>query len=210
MIKKYTYKFARNLSLFLGISLTLLFLNCTKYEEEAPFFDGLYLKYYEVFSNSEESKDIIWTREIEYRFKQLESENFNISQIVNTKRGKRLDKKLETPSFPQVGNDLIIDGKGIVLKSEVNFNFPEGMLSYLWLPSDKRKEGPEMIKMIRKVEERTRWEGLEVWPVKGILGDMHYYDADTGYLVGSENISGKLKMRIIDTNYAELKAILSE
>ena len=78
----------------------------------------------------------------------------------------------------------------------------------MWLPADKRKKNDEMIKAIRKVGVMKKWEGLEVLPVKGLLGDMYYYDVNTGILVGAENINGKLKMLLIDTSYAGLKAIM--
>jgi hypothetical protein len=194
----------------LCVFLFLVFSGCTKYKEEPPFFDGLYLKYYEVFSKSEKPEDIIWTREIEYRFEKLKNGDFHISQMVNTQRGKRLDKKLDPPPYPQVGDDLTIDKNGIVLKGGDNFNFPEGYPSYLWLPSDKREKGAEMIKMIWKVEEKRKWEGIEVLPVKGMLGNIRYYDVATGILVGTENINGKLKMILVDTNHAGLKAVLPE
>ncbi|MEN8263007.1 MAG: hypothetical protein ABFR82_06050 [Nitrospirota bacterium] len=168
------------------------------------------MKYIEIYSKSEMPEDIIWEREIVYGFKQLGVEGFHITQTVNTRMGKRLDGKIKPLPYPQVGDDLTIDKKGIVLKDGDNFNFPEGHPSYLWLPADKRKMNDEPIKAIRKVGAIKKWEGLEVFPVHGLLGDMYYYDVHTGILVGAENINGKLKMLLIDTNYAGLKTISAD
>ena len=121
-----------------------------------------------------------------------------------------MDKKLPIPPYPQVGDDLTIDERGIVLRGGDQMNFAVGYPSYLWLPHDKRKKGAEVIEVIRKVEEKTRWEGWEVQPVKGMLGDMHYYDANTGILVGVENLKGKLKMTLVDTNLETLKVALTK
>ncbi len=201
-------RFKKGLILLIAISIPFIFLHCTKYKEEAPFFDGLYLKYYEVFAKSQNPEDIIWTRDIVYRFKQTEDGNFHISQKVHTQKGKRWKLELELIPYPQVGDDLTIDKKGIVLKGGDGFmNFINGYPSSLWLPSDKRKEGDEVIEAIRKVEEKTRWKGWEVLPVKGMLGDRRYYDVNTGILVGVEYIKG-LKTALIDTNLKVLKATL--
>lgn len=196
--------------LILGIWLLIALSGCTKHKEPVPFFDGLYLKYNEIFSKSEMPEDIIWERKIIYRFKQLKSGEFHITQKISTRMGQRLDEKTELVPYPQVGDDLTIDKNGTVIKGGDNLNFPEGLSSYLWLPEDKRKKDDEMIKAIWKVGEMTKWEGLEVLPVKGMLGDMHYYDVHTGILVGAENINGKLKMLLIDTNYVGLKATLPD
>lgn len=186
----------------------MIFLHCTRYKEPAPFFDGLYLKYHEVFGKSENPEDIIWTRDIEYRFRQLEGSNFHISQVVDTKRDKNLDVKIEPTPYPQVGADLTIDQQGNVLKGGNNFYFVNGYPVYLWLPPDKRKVGTEVITAIRKVEEKTKWKGRDVWPVKGMLGDTYYYDLNTGFLIGAENLKGKLKMTLTDTNFEKMKSIL--
>ncbi len=196
---------------FAFFSISLLVLGCQKKNEQAPFFDGLYLRYYEVFAKSQSPENIIWTRKIEYRFKQLEDGSFHVSQEINTKRGKKLKKDIEPTLYPQAGEDLTIDKKGIVLKGGDGFiNFIEGFPSSLWLPFDKRKEGTEVIDKVRKVGEKITWDGREAWPVKGIIGDIHYYDVNTGFLIGVENISGKLKMTLVDTNLEALKATLSE
>ncbi len=195
--------------IFVFLFISLLILGCQKRNEEALFFDGLYLKYQEVFGNPETPERTIWTRDIEYRFKELENGNYHISQKVNTKRGKRLNKKIEPTSYPQVGEDLTIDKKGIVLKGGDGFmNFINEFPSYLWLPSDKRKKGAVVIEAIREVEDKTRWEGREVWPAKGMIGDVHYYDVNTGVLVGVESLNGNLKMKLVDTNHETLKTSL--
>jgi hypothetical protein len=195
----------------LALSYFLLTLGCQQRSEPAPFFDGLYLKYGEVFSKSSKPEDIIWTREIGYTFKKLEDGNFHVTQGVKTKRGKRLKKELEPIPYPQIGEDLTVDKKGIVLKGGDGMNFINGYLSCLWLPPDKRKEGADLfkIKIMWRVEEKTRWEGWEVWPVKMLTqDDMRYYDVNTGFLVGEEHMRGKWKTILQDTNLDVLKAAI--
>lgn len=196
---------------FVFLSISLLFLGCQKKNEQAPFFDELYLEYYEVFGKPQNSEDPIWTREIEYRFKKLGNGSFHISQKVNTQRGEKLEKTVEPTPYPQVGEDLTIDQKGIVLKDGDNFmNFINGYPAYLWLPPDKRKKGVEIIKGVRIVGDKTESEGREVMSVNGLLGDIHYYDVETGILVGVENLNGKLKMILVDTNHETLKTFLTK
>ena len=203
-------KFSKGTLTVYALLLTGIFITgCHKNSKPAPFFDGLYLKYHEVFGK-QESGDIIWIREIEYRFLEMEDGSFYVSQTVNTQRGNKLDKKIEPFPYPQAGDDLTVDQRGIVMKGGDSFNFPEGLLSYLWLPPDKRKKGAEMIQVIKTVEEKMEWEGFDVLAVKGLAGDVHYYDVNTGLLVGMENFSGKLKMVLTDTNHTELKAALTK
>ena len=186
----------------------MVLLQCTKHEAEPPFFDGLYLKYHEVFGNEQEYEHIRWTRDIVYRFKQAEDGNFHISQRIDTQKGKGWKLKIEPMPYPEAGEDLTVDKKGIVLRGGDNFNFPNGYPSYLWLPSSKRRNGAVVIEIIRRVGEKTIWKGCEVWPVTGALGDTHYYDVNTGILVGAESIRGRLKLTLVDTNLEALKEVL--
>jgi hypothetical protein len=202
--------FKKAMSLFLIVFFSLFFIHCTKYNEPVPFFDGLFLKYHEIFGNSKNTEKIIWIRDIEYRFKELENGNFRIIQKVETQRGKVLDKRIEPVPYPIVGEDLTIDNKGIILKGGDNFNFPNGYPSYLWLPPDKREEGAEIMKVVWKVEKQMKWKSWNVLLVIGMLKDKRFYDTNTGFLMGTENISGKLKMILVDTNMNTLKTILSK
>jgi hypothetical protein len=194
--------------LFVFPLIILLSIGCQKINEQAPFFDGFYLNYSEVFGDPNNSEDIIWTRVIEYRFKKLEDGNFHISQEVSTHEGKILEKKVEPTTFPMVGDDLSIDNKGIVLKGGDLINFINEHPSYLWLPFDKRKKGTAVIENILKVQKRMRWEDWDVLLVKGILGNHFYYEMKTGILVGTENLNGKLRMKLVDSNQEKLKGLI--
>jgi len=191
------------------MAFVVMLLSCVRQEDPVPFSDGLYLKYHEVFSNSERPDDVFWTRDIEYKFKKLDDGTFHVLQEVSTQKGKRIDGKLEPVPYPDVGDDLTIDKKGTVLKGGNNFNFMDGYLSYLWLPHDKRQKGDMVINVIRKAEEKRKWGQWVAVPVKGLIGDMLYYDADTGFLVGLENVQGKLRMSLVATNHKRLKGTLS-
>lgn len=197
----------KRLILLMAACSALVLLQCTKVTEQAPFFDGLYLKYHETFGDSEKPDGLIWSREIEYKFKKTKKGDFQIYQVVTTQRIKKLNKKIEPVPYPLIGDDLTIDQKGKVLKGGNNLDFVNDYTSSLWLPFDKRKIGAEVIEKISKVGQEIKWAGQDVWPVKGLLGDVHYYDLKTGFLVGAENFKGKLKMVLIDTNLNELAAI---
>jgi hypothetical protein len=188
----------------------IVLASCTKYKKPAPFFDGLYFKYYEEFFSSDTQKDTVWTREIEYRFKQVDNGNYHVTQEVNTRRSKKMHEKLKLVQYPKVGKDLTIDKNGVVIKGGNNFNFANGFLSYLWLPPEKRNEHTDKKRIPQEVEEKRKWEKWTVIPVRRIVTDTHYYDAGSGFLVGSENIGGKLKMMLIDTNQRVLKATISK
>jgi len=199
------------LALCLCTSLFLIFLSCSKNKEPAPFFDGLFLTYQEVFGSSEKGEDIFWTRKITYHFKQMKDNTFKISEDVKTQRGKRLKKGIKPVPYPGIGTDVIVDERGIVVKGAASVNFfIEGYPSYLWLPYAKRKTGEVIIKVVSKVGKRTRWRGWEVWPVSFGDSKLHvdYYDADTGILVGKQTNEGKVFTMLVDTNLKELKAAL--
>jgi hypothetical protein len=191
-------------------SIILLASGCNKQKEPAPFFDGLYFKYYEEFFSSDTQKDTVWTREILYRFKQVDNGNYHVTQEVNTRRSKKMHEELEPVQYPKVGKDLIIDKNGVVIKGGNNFNFANGLLSYLWLPPEKRNEHTDEKGIPQEVEEKRTWEKWTVIPVRRLVTDTHYYDTGSGFLVGSENIGKKLRMILVDTNYSALKATISK
>lgn len=193
------------LILFIILFFNLLVLGCQERSESAPFFDGLHLKYYEVFGNTQNPEEVFWTRDIDYRFKHLEDGNYHVSQKVITQREKKLRENIEPTPYPQVGKDLTLDRKGIVLKGGDTVNFIKGYPSYLWLPLNKRKKGAEILEGIREIEGKIEWEKREVWSAKGVSGDKYYYDVETGILIGSEFLPDKIKMILTDTNLSALK-----
>ncbi len=184
-------------------------MSCTKYEEPTPFFDGLFLKYHEVFGDPENIEKIAWTREIEYRFKELDDGNFHIIQEIKTQRGKALDKRIEVVPYPKAGEDLTIDRTGKVIKGGDFTNFVRGYPSYLWLPLEEMRKGVEIIEGIWKVGGEARWRGCDALLVEGTLKDKRYYDVKTGVLLGVENVTGKLRMFLVDTNMEALKGCLN-
>lgn len=192
------------------IFLIVFFISCTEYNEPAPFFDGLFLRYHEVFGDPKDKEKILWTREIEYQFKELKNGNFHIIQKVKTQRGKALDKGIEPVPYPEAGENLTIDREGKVVKGGDFMNFVKGYPSYFWLPPEKRKDGGEIIEGIWKVKGRVRWRSCNALLVEGILKDKRYYDINTGILLGVENATGKLKMILVDTNLETLKLCLDK
>jgi hypothetical protein len=212
MIEYCPHKKAVIVCVFIILIGCLSILGCQQSSEPAPFFDGLYLTYGEVLAKSPKPEDVIWTREIRYTFNKIEDGNFYVKQEVHTRRGKRLKQELEPTSYPQVGNDLFIDKFGIVLKGGDGMNFVDGYLSYLWLPPDKRKKRADLfkLKVAWRVEEKKKWEGWEVWPVRMLTqDDMRYYDVNTGFLVGEEHMGGRWETTLLDTNIDVLKAAIA-
>jgi len=195
---------------FVFLFLIMSFIGCKAYSESAPFFDGLFLRYYEVFGNPEDNEKILWTRWIEYRFEKTEDGNFHIIQKIKTQRGKALDKRLEPVPYPEAGEDLTIDREGNVVRGGDFVNFVKGYPSYLWLPPEKMKEGTEIVEGVWKVEGRVVWRDCNALLVKGMLKDKRYYDINTGVLLGTEDVTGRLKMILIDTNIERLKPCLDK
>jgi hypothetical protein len=195
-----------------GLTLSGLFWGCQQRNQVAPFFDGMYLSYEEISGKSSKPKDILWIREIHYRFQQRENGTFKIFQKIHTERGQGLNEDTALVAYPEVGDELMVDGQGTVLQGGDGINFIDGYPLYLWLPPKYRKEGAEVIPIARKVKDKTEWKGWEVWPV--VFGDMSikalYYDNETGILAGAESLNGKIKMKLKDTNLKELKATVSK
>ena len=201
-------------TILLGVLLLLILCQCSKSKEPAPFFDGLYLNYEEVSGKSQKEKteDILWTRQIRYRFQQKEDGTFKIFQQVHTERGQGLKKEIEPVAYPEAWEDLTVDAQGTVLQGGDGINFVDGYPSYLWLPRKHREEGAAAIPIIQEVKDKTEWEGWQVWPV--VFGESsikaNYYESEMGILVGMEAFNGKIKMMLKETNLKGLRAALSE
>lgn len=195
-----------------GLAFGILAFGCQQGSEPAPFFDGLYLIYEEVMAGTPRPEGILWIRKIHYRFGEGGDGTFKISQEVHTERGQRLKKGIEPVAYPQAGADLAVDKTGIVLSGGDQMTFIEGYPSYLWLPPKYRKEGASVIPIVRKVKEKAEWKSRKVWPV--VFGQseiqVHYYDPQTGFLIGMESLKGKMSMMLIETNHEALKAALPE
>ena len=51
-------KHIKVLFLLAAMSLSLILLHCAKYKGQAPFFDGMYLKYQEVFDSEGRLREV--------------------------------------------------------------------------------------------------------------------------------------------------------
>jgi len=211
--RKHTFKVGaiqfRNASIIIPIFLLLFLTGCVKENDEAPFFDGFYLKYTEVFGASKKTENNFWTREITYKFTKDNDGNFQISENVQTQRGQRLDKDISPTPYPKVNGNILLNKNGIVIGGGDSRYFINGQPSYLWLPPEKRDRGAKLMDGLAEVRDITQWKKWEVLRVDGLLGDITYYDVNTGILIGNEQLNGKVTMVLEDSNLSALKSRLS-
>ena len=190
--------------LFPLMVLWVLLGACQQNRGENELREGLYLKYQEIVRKAPDSESVIWSRAIDYQFHGTANEELEIIQTIQTLVKKELKQGVQILNYPQPGDDLSIDSRGVVIKGGDNINFIDGYPSYLWLPPKYRKEGASVFPVLMKVGEKKGWNGLDVWPVI-VAGkpeiQVNYYEAETGILIGIEKLKGKIKLRLVETNH---------
>ncbi len=162
--------------LFLGVSLLLILSNCTKYNEEAPFFNELFLEY-----------DVMGYATI-YNVETLDDNQFKITETE--KRGPLSDDIEE----------LFVDEYGKVYKS--TFKDYEGKFSPIWIPVHEMEIG-DTFNNGYKVIRREQWKKWEVFVIQNpLFPEERYFDTNTGYRVGAEGKAklGRYKAVLINTN----------
>lgn len=154
------------------IILSLVFLfNCSKYKEEAPFFDGLTLEYkWGLMKKVYEVKDI--------------DKGF---RILQTRVSKGLGNKTE---------EFFVDEYGKVYKSTEKAYV--GHFSPMWIPVNKMDVGSEYNDGFTIIK-KDRWKIWDVLVSEcPMSGEKTYFEANTGYLVGKK---GKgYEIYLINTN----------
>ncbi len=169
-------KFKKSILLFLILPLSMMFSHCTKYKEEAPFFDGLVLEY--------NAGGISYI----YNVQELENSEFKIIEI---EKREPLSDKIE---------ELFVNAYGRVFKS--TFKDYKGGFSPIWIPVHEIEIG-DTIDGRHIAIKKDKWEKWDVMVLKDIAAEAEsYYDLNTGYWVGSfaKTAVGVGKIILINTN----------
>lgn len=146
------------LILLISVCLTLVLWQCSKYKEEAPFFDGLFLEY-----------RYGGLRTI-YNVQVLEDHKF---RIVETEKSRIMPDRVQ---------ELYVDTHGRFYKSSKKGD--SGAFSPIWLPVHEMKIG-ETFDGDNAVVKKDKWKIWDVLVIKNPLYNAEgYYDLNTGYLVG--------------------------
>lgn len=163
--------------IFIISTIVLLFLiSCTKYDEPAPFFDGLFLEYIEI-----DSKTI-------YKMQVLNNGKY---RVIQTRKREPLNDDIE---------ELLIDVNGKVYKS--SFKDYEGGFPPIWIPAmqmeigDKFNDGYTVLR-------KDRWKQWDVLVIKNPLFDEEkYFDINSGFWVGAigKGSVAKYSAVLVDTN----------
>lgn len=161
--------------ILLGILLPLILLNCTKYNEKAPFFDGLYFEY-----------DIKGKR-ITYNLYALDNEKY---KIIRTEKSKVFGNKIR---------ELFVDVYGKVYKS--TYKRYKGKFSPIWIPVHEMEIG-NSFDGSNIVARKDKWREWEVLVTKDtVIEEEQYFEFNTGFLVG---VKGRLGMSyevvLVNTN----------
>lgn len=165
----------KTLIVLLLIILNLTVFYCTKYKEEAPFFDGLYLEY------KIKNKKIIFTVYMQ------DNGNYKIVEIEKSK------------VFGDKVKEMFVDAYGRVYQS--SFKDYEGKFSPIWIPVHKMEIGDtfdEGYKIIRN----DKWKNWNTIVVKTPdINEEQYFEVNTGYFVGAKGRAGiSYEVVLIDTN----------
>ena len=155
----------------LFITINILFLaSCSKYNEPAPFVDGLFLEY-------NAGLKII----------------FNINSIENNNY-----KIIETEVSEVLGDtirDIYVDMYGKVYES--SFKDYKGKFTSIWIPVHQMEIG-DTFDDGYKVLRKDKWKNWEVLVIKNpIYNEEQYFELNTGYLVG---VKGSVEVNLVNTN----------
>lgn len=165
------------------IAASFLTVQCTQ-SPEAPFFDGLYLKYKLTNTSKTRYDDM------------LESEG-NVRNYAVTysfeRSGERyrvLMSEVEPRSLRTYGEEeFILDSRGMIRESA---NSDEnGNYSRIWLPAAGLERG-DRIQDTLAVDRKGKWKQWDVIVVMDVLTPVfeRYYDIKTGLLVGEQTRFG--------------------
>lgn len=152
-------------------SISVLFISaCSKYDEPAPFYDGLLLEYFAGLK-------------IIYNVHSIENGNY---KIIKTEVGEVLGDDID---------DIFVDMYGKVYKS--SFKDYEGKFSSIWIPVHKMEIG-DTFDGGYKVLRKDRWKKWEVLVIKNpMFNEERYFELKTGYLVG---VKGSIEVNLVKTN----------
>ncbi|MDH4027726.1 MAG: hypothetical protein OEU95_02700 [Nitrospirota bacterium] len=170
------------LSLLLLINLFLTISGCTKYEEPAPFFDGLYLEY-----KLSAQANLIYTVEA------IGNDRF---KIIETEKRTILNDEIV---------ELLVDSHGIVYESHSKDY--EGEFSPVWIPVHELEIGTSFddgYTVLRK----DKWKKWAVLVIKNPnVKEEQYFDINTGFLVGVKGSSGLSYEMVLTNTNAEIPVV---
>lgn len=153
---------------------------CTKYKEEAPFFDGLFLEYK------------LRLRTV-YEVDVLDNKNYKITIIEKDK------------SFGKKTKELFVDTYGKIYKSYIKDS--EGDFSPIWIPIHEMDIGSKYndgFTVIRK----DKWKKWDVFVVQNPdIDEEQYFEINTGYLVGVKGHLGKNYEIILNDTNADIPTL---
>jgi hypothetical protein len=141
------------------------------------FFDGLYLTYKCFHSTGSIGKFLT-----HYEFRLLSNGKFDVLLYSKSESGEK---------SPDSKHRLSINSMG---------EFKDKDILPLWLPERYRREAARWRRCV--VERKDHWEKWDVWVAKDVVGSSHYYEATTGFWVGSETSTriGGMKIILVETN----------
>jgi len=151
------------------ITLLLLYVRCAdRYNELAPFFDGLHLEYefisYSPLAGGSNSETI-------YDVQKLDNNHY---KIIGVDKASFLKDEID---------EFFVDAYGKVYKSSSKDS--EGGFSPIWIPAYLMDIG-DSVYGDDQVIKRDKWKKWNVVVVKSnFLNVEKYYEIKTGFLVGS-------------------------
>jgi hypothetical protein len=169
-------------------TIFLILICCTKYKEQTPFFDGLFLEY------DLGSPGFKWT----YNIHNIEDGKFRINE---TEEEGAIGKRLR---------EYFVDSKGKVYKTDTKDY--QGKFSPIWLPVHEMKIG-DTFDNGDAVVRKDKWKKWEVLVIKDSdSNNERYFDVNTGYFVGS--YESRATVVLINTNasipFVEKSAVKEE
>ncbi len=170
-------RFNKFLVLLVITILPLILLQCTQYNEETPFFNGLFLEY-----------DVGSGYKLIYNIYVLDNNKY---KIIETDETGILGKEVE---------ELLVNSFGKVYESSKKSY--KGKFSPIWIPVHEIEIG-DTIDGRHIAIKKDKWEKWDVMVLKDIAAEAEsYYDLNTGYWVGSfaKTAVGVGKIILINTN----------
>jgi hypothetical protein len=164
-------------TILLGILLLLILSQCSKYKEEAPFFDGLYL---------------------EYKLGRKGKKTYNVS--ISENKGFKI---IETEKYPNLNDEVeeyLVDNYGKVYKSSSGGY--KGYFSPIWIPANEMKAGDTFGDGLT-VSRVDKWKKWEVLVVKVPIGKIEvFYEINSGFWVGTigRTATGATEFVLFNTN----------
>jgi len=170
----------------------IFIVQCVKKEkEEAPFFDGLYLKYDVIKTSKTRYDDMLKTEgikersKITYRLEDIGDEQYRVVKTdYNEKRRMSMDEEFAVDIYGKVVSREREYKYGDTVRRVEDYEY--GKFSKIWIPVQGLEKG-DVFNGTLTVTGRAKWMEWDVVIVTDALvapGAEWYYDAETGFFVG--------------------------